>query len=250
MGNMKHGMVVITIVASLATAPALASVDGPSEAEKRRLGIGVIATGVAGALLAGPPGAMAGLALGGIGVEHHLVSKRATALEAHGSDLELQRQSLLSERKSMQARLAELDRLLAHERELSAGSADDAARLAVGLEFAVSFRTGSAIPPAGADEGLAALARLVAAVPSLALHLDGYADPRGSDTFNEQLSLGRAEAIRDRLIEAGVAPERIHVSAHGAVGEQADAADLDGWALQRRVSIRIEQHEGRLAATP
>ena len=45
--------------------------------------------------------------------------------------------------------------------------------------------------------------------------IDGYADPRGTDPYNQALSERRVNAIRDALIQAGVASFKIKTSAFG-----------------------------------
>jgi outer membrane protein OmpA-like peptidoglycan-associated protein len=252
---MKRSLVVIAAIAAFTTSgmaavpAAAAAVDQP-EGGQRSMGMGLAGGALLGAIFGGPPGAIAGMALGGISTDHMLVTRRAGALEEQTLTLESERRNLLSERASLRARNDELDRLLKLEREL-AGHAVDAALLADGLEFAVGFRTNSATPPVHAGEGLDALALLVNSVPSLDVRLDGYADPRGSEQLNQELSQARADAIRDRLVDAGVDRARIHVRAHGAFhGGAADQANPDEWALQRKVTIRLEQREGKLASKP
>jgi outer membrane protein OmpA-like peptidoglycan-associated protein len=250
---MNRRIISVAAIAWLATVPVLAAAsdDGVSDRDRRTMGIGMVAAGALGAIVGGPPGAIAGVTLAGITTDRELVTRRAAELEERTVMLERERLSLLSERVSLKARAEEAGKLLEQERA-QAASAADTALLADGLEFAVGFRTNSAVPPEEAYEGLDALAMLVGAVPLLEVQLDGFADPRGSDALNHELSLARAAAIRDRLIGAGVDPERIRITAHGAVvNDSAELAnDPDGWALQRRVSIRLENREGRLAATP
>ena len=246
---MNRRIITLAAIAALATAPGFAAAADTPESSNRAIGIGLVAGGLFGALLGGPPGAIAGMTFAGIATDREQAARRADALAAQATLLEQERRSLLSERMSLKASVAELGRQLDHEREVAASV--DAASLADGLEFAVGFRTSSALPPAELDEGLAALALLVGAIPSLEVHLDGYADPRGSEQLNHALSRARAEAIRDRLIDAGVQAERIHITAHGAVAvDEQRAADPDGWALQRRVHIRLQSDPGRLASRP
>jgi len=248
---MNRRIITLAAIAALATAPGFAAAADTPEFNNRATGIGLVAGGLFGALLGGPPGAIAGMTFAGIATDREQAARRADALAAQATLLEQERRSLLSERMSLKASVAELGRQLEHERDVAA-STIDAASLADGLEFAVGFRTSSALPPGEIDAGLEALAMLVGALPSLDVHLDGYADPRGCRTLNRALSQARADAIRDRLIAAGVRAERIHVTAHGAVASSAgeQAADPDGWALQRRVDIRLESREGRLASKP
>lgn len=244
---------------AIAGAASLMFAAGPVLAESRpdtgnvpaSAHIGVVAGGIIGALLGGPPGAIAGAALGGYTGERTHEAGRVPALHARNAELTLERDGLASQRERLQADLAETRRSLALEREAAAESAN-AAALARGLEFGVGFRTDSAEPPELETDGLAALAALVNAVPELVVHLDGYADPRGSNAHNLKLSIDRAEAIRSRLVALGVDGGRIHAAGHGALAPPAapGADDPDAWAFERRVSIRLGLDEDRLAARP
>src|SRR6266513_1304499 len=68
----------------------------------------------------------------------------------------------------------------------------------------------------------------------------GYADPRGSDAYNDELSLRRAQAVAAVLMSAGVPGERILIEAHGKTESTSAAGDLDAYALERRVTVRVE----------
>jgi len=48
------------------------------------------------------------------------------------------------------------------------------------------------------------------------IELDGYTDEVGNPDFNMNLSRRRVEAVRNYMIENGVAPKRIRVDWHGA----------------------------------
>lgn len=250
---MKSIAAALVLATALGSAPALAQDEapGPSARAARANGIGAVAGAVLGGLVGGPPGAIAGLALGGIASDWQQQSGLALEFEERSDALAIERAELIADLERSKAQLAALGRTLEAERSAAARTGD-AALLAHGLEFAVAFRTSSAELPEDVDAGLEALAQLVLAVPSLEVHLDGYADPRGSSEFNHGLSLARAEAVRDRLVAAGVEPRRIQLAAYGAIGSltAGEVADPDGWALQRRVSVRLEIREGQLAAMP
>ena len=68
----------------------------------------------------------------------------------------------------------------------------------------------------------------------------GHADATGSSRRNRSLALARAIEVRNRLIQEGVDPERIHVSARGEEDPAADNATEVGRARNRRVEIRAE----------
>lgn len=243
---MKRKLILLTALSALAAAPAIAAEDATRDSRVNN--IGILTGGVLGALVGGPPGAIVGAAFGGITTDRELGRKRNEGLEHQLSALSTERDSLRSDHRSQKARIAALDARVA-ELEFVAESRIEAEQLAQGLEIEVGFRTDSATLPEGAHDALDALAGLLQTVPRLEVQLDGYADPRGDEQHNLRLSAERAEAVRDRLVAAGVSPERIRVRGHGAPGTLApDAtADPDGWALQRRVSIRLDSGEGRLA---
>ena len=50
---------------------------------------------------------------------------------------------------------------------------------------------------------------------ALAVTVEGHADDAGAGDHNLEMSWRRAEAVRRRLIESGVAPERIRAAAYG-----------------------------------
>jgi outer membrane protein OmpA-like peptidoglycan-associated protein len=240
----------IAIAMLLTAAPALAGTATPDDAS-RAGPIGILSGAVLGAVLGGPPGAIAGMAAGGVSTDWYLQHKRNADLGDRMATLTAERNSLQSERRSMRASLAELEAALAQHHQ-HATEAAETGLLADGLELEIGFRTDSAMLPDGSDEALDALARLVLAVPAMEIQLDGYADPRGGERHNRQLSLARAEAVRDRLVGAGIPAERIRLAAHGATAslEPGAVPDPDGWALERRVTLRLETAEGRLAARP
>lgn len=247
---MKQRIVAIVVASVLVATPALAENTSAPERSHRATGAGAVIGGALGAAFGGPPGAILGAALGGAATDWQQHAHRAKALEDTGSVLRAERDRLQADQSSLQAQVSELEHALARERALAAAT-PDVAMLAEGLEYNIGFRTNTATPPEGIEEGLIALAQLVGAIPSLAILLDGYADPRGSDKLNAELSMARAQTIRERLIEAGVSPDRIHIEAHGASRTDGqEASDPDAWALQRRVSIRLERTTGRMVAKP
>ena len=251
---MKRSIITLAALAALGAASALApapALAGERPAESRATDIGIALGGIVGAVVAGPPGAIAGMALGGLTVDHELKARDNRRLAEEGVALAAERDRLVTERARLQAHAGGLERSLERERRLAASRPDTAA-LADGLEFSVGFRSNSAEPPEQAAGSLDALALLIAAVPSLEVRLDGYADPRGDQLHNMSLSAARAAAIRDQLVAAGIPESRIRMAGHGAPATDGEAlaADPDGWALQRRVDIRLERNDERVVARP
>jgi len=72
-----------------------------------------------------------------------------------------------------------------------------------------------------------------------AAHLSGHTDSIGADRLNEQLSLRRAERIRELLIEAGVAAEQLTVSFHGERAPAIPTSDGVAEPRNRRVEANV-----------
>jgi outer membrane protein OmpA-like peptidoglycan-associated protein len=213
-----------------------AHADDPGSARdsvSRQANIGA-ATGLAvGALAAGPVGAIVGLGAGAlIGDHYHHQQQAKQALQADLQASEQQRAQLDADLAQLhgslaqaQARDQELDQSLQHTDE-------------VGLD--VSFRTDDDSITAQAMSPLLKLGALIASLPQAQVRVAGYADPRGSDTYNDELSLRRAENVAAVLVCAGVARERIFLEAHGKTESIAAGGDLDAYALERHVSVRLQ----------
>ena len=56
---------------------------------------------------------------------------------------------------------------------------------------------------------VAAVAAYLKQNPSAQVAIDGHADPRGTDPYNQALSQRRVNAIRDALVKAGVPGDKI-----------------------------------------
>jgi OOP family OmpA-OmpF porin len=67
----------------------------------------------------------------------------------------------------------------------------------------------------------------------------GHTDTMGTDDYNDQLSLQRAGRIRTRLIQLGVAPERIETSGRGKRELLVPTADQVPEPKNRRVEIVV-----------
>jgi len=73
------------------------------------------------------------------------------------------------------------------------------------------------------------------------VNLIGFTDQKGSNTYNQTLSLRRAEAVRDYLISKGVAPARIQLKGSGKFPlETSESAPAAG--KQRRVMIQLNDN--------
>jgi outer membrane protein OmpA-like peptidoglycan-associated protein len=181
---------------------------------------------VAGAALGGPVGFIAG-ALGGAWLGEQI--KQAEEATMLASQLSAD----LSESHSELGNLAQ-------ELDAARSSANDANELAVeSLQFQLLFTTGDDQLQSGQLRQLAALADFLSRHPQLEIQLEGHADPRGSDGYNNVLSDQRALSVQLALEDLGVTPARISRRALGASQSKAPRGDVDAYALERRVDIHF-----------
>ena len=92
--------------------------------------------------------------------------------------------------------------------------------------------------PSEADK-LARLATYLKENPAFHVELEGFADPRGSQTYNLKLSTQRVNAVRDALIAAGVPQDRILIGSYGKLNRKSAEAGEAAWQQDRRVEIIV-----------
>jgi uncharacterized protein (TIGR03382 family) len=80
----------------------------------------------------------------------------------------------------------------------------------------------------------------VRAQPSLHLYIEGHADRRGPEAYNQVLSERRARAVRDALAKKGVAMDRMQLRGFGESKPLDPAHNLKAYARNRRVEVRQE----------
>ena len=219
----------LILAAALATAGNLHA-DTPDETGGH---VGLGAGAGAGALIGGPPGAIIGAGLGA------WIGDRA-ARAAEAEDLEQTLASTTADMSALGARMTATETALA-ERDATIAELQRREALARALELAILFRTDSDELDAAFARRLELLAEYLRAHPGTGVRLDGFADARGSASHNERLSAARTAAVRETLLAAGVAPDRIAGFHHGAAAARAAADDPDALALDRRVLIRLEE---------
>ena len=76
------------------------------------------------------------------------------------------------------------------------------------------------------------------------MQIDGYTDSIGTDSYNQDLSQRRAEAVKSALIARGIDPSRIGTQGYGKGFPVADNTDSGGRQLNRRVEVVIGEDSG------
>lgn len=103
----------------------------------------------------------------------------------------------------------------------------------------VLFDTDSATLRPGGMRLLARLGALLRAHPDPVLAIEGFTDAAGDDAQNKALSEARAAAVREALVDAGVASGRIVSRGYGEAFPIASNETPEGRVRNRRVEIVI-----------
>jgi outer membrane protein OmpA-like peptidoglycan-associated protein len=103
----------------------------------------------------------------------------------------------------------------------------------------VMFDTGRSELKSGASRKMDQLAQFLAEHPDRRVQIDGFTDSVGSDSYNEELSQRRADAVKATLISRGVDPSRIGTEGYGKAYPVASNNDSGGRQLNRRVEVVI-----------
>jgi outer membrane protein OmpA-like peptidoglycan-associated protein len=142
---------------------------------------------------------------------------------------EQMRQQAEKEKQELRARLLQqLNTIL---------STRDTARGLIANMSDVLFKTGSFELLPGARERLAKVSGIVLAYPSLHLQIEGHTDSVGTDEYNQTLSEKRAGAVRDYLVQQGIAADSIEARGFGKTQPIASNETPEGRQQNRRVEL-------------
>ncbi|UYQ70782.1 OmpA family protein [Pelagibacterium flavum] len=104
----------------------------------------------------------------------------------------------------------------------------------------ISFASGRTAPTAASEGVIAEIAGILAVCPSLPVYVEGHTDADGRAETNLVLSLSRAEAVVDRLVEQGIDPQRLFAVGYGASLPVASNDTAAGKAENRRIVFSFE----------
>ncbi|MFZ7110860.1 MAG: OmpA family protein [Desulfatiglandales bacterium] len=111
--------------------------------------------------------------------------------------------------------------------------------LAITFKSDFVFGTDSAQINPGLMPEIQRIARIMAEYPQTLIRVEGHTDSTGTAAYNMKLGQRRADAVRDLLIQNGVAPERMEAVSFGEDQPIADNTTPEGRQLNRRVEIKI-----------
>jgi outer membrane protein OmpA-like peptidoglycan-associated protein len=167
---------------------------------------------------------------------------------------DLERQRIELERKSLELQQKELDL----QRAQQAFQAQQSGRsLSMNLSGDVLFDYDKTALKPEAEVALKKVAVVLSQFPESKVTVEGYTDAKGSKSFNMDLSVQRAQAVKDWLVKnGGVLAANIATKGFGedyaiAPNKNQDGTDNPlGRALNRRVSIIVEKPAAPTPSTP
>lgn len=168
--------------------------------------------------------------------ERNRVLLQAREREAEAATQQAQAATAVAESQAQQ--LQEL------QKELQAQQTERGMVLTLGD---VLFDTNTATLKPGADLTLERLSRFMMERPETRVIIEGHADSRGSESYNQELSARRARAVADALITRGVPADRFDVIGRGESFPVASNDSPSGRQQNRRVEIVFSDPNGRFA---
>jgi len=115
----------------------------------------------------------------------------------------------------------------------------DGDNLRLQLPSNITFATGRANISQSFNPVLDDVARVLKKYEKTTMLIEGHTDSTGSAEYNQQLSLNRANAVRNNLVGNGVDSRRVTTEGYGESMPVADNDTESGRQLNRRVELRI-----------
>lgn len=112
----------------------------------------------------------------------------------------------------------------------------------------VLFETGSSTLSPGAGRNMDRLVQFLTDHPERLVQIDGFTDSVGTDSFNQDLSQHRADAVRYQLVSRGISSKRIATQGYGKAYPVASNSESSGRQLNRRVEVVIGADNGTAIA--
>jgi outer membrane protein OmpA-like peptidoglycan-associated protein len=104
----------------------------------------------------------------------------------------------------------------------------------------VTFDTDSTALRAGAVNRLAPLIAYLQSSPATTVRIEGHTDSTGSVEHNNELSLGRADAVRQALLASGTLSNVISTYGEGQIEPIASNDTVSGREQNRRVEVTLQ----------
>jgi outer membrane protein OmpA-like peptidoglycan-associated protein len=171
-------------------------------------------------------------------VEQARRAAEARARDAEAKALEAERARRQAEAEA-QARAADQAKAASLANELASLKAQQTDRGLVLTVGDVLFDAGKAELGPGAQRSIDKLADFLKAYPKRTVLIEGHTDNTGDEDFNLKLSQQRADAVRDKLVAKGIAPQRIRTKGYGPKFPVVDNNTPAGRQQNRRVEVVV-----------
>jgi outer membrane protein OmpA-like peptidoglycan-associated protein len=224
-----------TRIIALAVSALIASNASAAKSDRNREeGIGFGSGAIVGAIVGGPVGFIVGAATGGwAGNKFHKERVAKEEFAAMYDEADALANSLQALVAGSEDEIENLQFVMRRQEDAYRDALQEA------FDVEVYFHTGQAALTGAVAERVERLGEIMKGFDDFAIVIEGHADPRGDETYNDQLSAERAAAVRDALIRAGLAGEKITTRASGERSATSAEGDIDAMALERRVDVSI-----------
>jgi len=105
--------------------------------------------------------------------------------------------------------------------------------------FTINFKTNSDQVENHLAEQCREISKSIRSFPNLVVNLNGFADVRGQDEYNQSLSQRRLESVKQLLMQEGIPESAIKMFANGESGSLQLGDNNDGFSFDRRVVITL-----------
>ena len=161
-------------------------------------------------------------------------------LNAQKARLERERVALASKTTQIEQTNADLSGMLGFALSKVSEARNTARGYVVNLPD-ILFEVNKASLRKEAEVPLAKMSGILLIMQGLGVTIEGHTDSTGTDEINTRLSMERAQAILDILVEQGIAADRITAVGLGSAGPIGDNSTAEGRRKNRRVEIILTQ---------
>ncbi|TRY33105.1 sortase-associated OmpA-like protein PdsO [Aliiglaciecola sp. M165] len=208
--------------------------------------IGFGSGAAAGALIAGPLGAMIGGIFGvliadDVNDENALQASTDKLAKANLALDQKQEQLLVLQKEYQKAQQQNQIQLVAMDSQIE--------RVMQEMESNIQFRTASYVVEEHFKTQLDLVADGLKNNPELTVTLSGFADSRGDDSYNQALSQQRVISVKDYLVSKGVNGKQVLTHSFGESQPVSAQTNNEDHFFDRRVLVRVEQGQQSMTAS-
>lgn len=213
----------------------MANADDIQQLSSTKENAGFAIGAVVGGLLAGPPGAIIGAASG------TWFGTRETEADEKIASLEKQLNTKSIEIAYQQNELADTREKFKNEFKhvVKSQEIQSLEKLSQGISYVIYYKTNDSNIRNDVRPQIKQLADLVKPYAKIQVQIEGYADQRGSESYNLMLSKKRIDKVRSEFISAGISEQRLQTHAYGERKTTAQNGDKEAYMFDRRVTINL-----------